>query len=87
MTQDEYYDMRILLEKWVFHKGETFPDPFGGVGIKVAKRAGWYVYQKDNIIHVYDGPVQHYGMDRLFSCDISHIDGIIAALRMSQQTN
>lgn len=84
MTQDEYYNLRILLEKWAHHKDPPFPNPFNGVGVQVANRAGWYVYRKDNVIHVYDGAMQHYEMCRLFSCDVSHIDGIIAALRMAQ---
>jgi hypothetical protein len=85
MTQDEYYDMRILLEKWVFHKEPLLPNPFDDVGIQVAERGGWYVYRKGDLIHVYDGAVQHCGMDRLFSCHVDCVNGIITALRMMQQ--
>lgn len=84
MTDEEYWMLRILLEKWAHHTPKRLPNPFDGVGVEVASRAGWHVYSNGSQIHVYDGPMQYYEMNRLFSCDKAHIDGIIASLRMSQ---
>jgi hypothetical protein len=43
MTRDEYYNLRILLEKWAHHKDPPLPSPFNGVGVQVSKRAGLFI--------------------------------------------